>query len=651
MKIFTLLFIIFFAFKVSANTLFVAPNGNDVSNNCNSNLNPCQSIFHAISIAGPNNIIQLDQGIFPIFNTIALNFNISIIGNQGVNISTIASNSSVAFQVQSSTFSLTSLTFANTSSVIAIINGTLMINSCIFNNAIADNTVISLNNSNAFINDLLMTNCVSNQSCIEGDIGSPLNIINSQFTNSMTNNAMYGIITTYGTLHLQNVTFYNINNNNNNIGYALLSYNNCTIVNCNFQFISGYEVMYFTSNFLNISNTYFNNLNNNFYVIEINPANNNNSVVYITNMTMLNATNNCCYNFINFDQVNNSTVTITNSLFAYSVYGPVLEFYSGYEVSIDNCIFSNNVAGQNSGAIDFEGTSLTITNSLFINNTASNNLVAGAISMCTSTTNMQVFIQNTTFFGNSNSNSQTGGAISVYSCGALFTVNMVINDCTFINNFGVAGVLYLGYNSVVTVSNSIIQGNTGIGYSIAYIGANSTLDIESSSIINNGDSSINYTIACVDGALMSMNNLIRNNSAAVGQIYCLSCTTDGFINSTCKDCKSEFYGYLCSPCNCNHGNCDDGISGTGTCTCPEGFNQTTMCADCESGFYGPSCQPCTVNCNNHGNCDDGISGTGTCNCDSGYSGNCAQVNSQSRQQPLFILLLALPLFLIFFQKI
>src|ERR1700733_1874632 len=80
--------------------------------------------------------------------------------------------------------------------------------------------------------------------------------------------------------------------------------------------------MYFTSNFLNISNTYFNNLNNNYYVIEINPANYNNSVVYITNMTMLNATNDCCWNFINFDPVTNSTVTITNSLFAYGVYGP-----------------------------------------------------------------------------------------------------------------------------------------------------------------------------------------------------------------------------------------------------------------------------------------------------------------------------------------
>jgi len=66
---------------------------------------------------------------------------------------------------------------------------------------------------------------------------------------------------------------------------------------------------------------------------------------------------------------------------------------------------------------------------------------------------------------------------------------------------------------------------------------------------------------------------------------------------------------------------DDGIEeegikdeGTGECDCGSGFNSTDYCASCLPGYYGPSCAACSISCNGHGNCSDGIQGTGICIC-------------------------------------
>ncbi|KZT74043.1 hypothetical protein DAEQUDRAFT_807755 [Daedalea quercina L-15889] len=58
-----------------------------------------------------------------------------------------------------------------------------------------------------------------------------------------------------------------------------------------------------------------------------------------------------------------------------------------------------------------------------------------------------------------------------------------------------------------------------------------------------------------------------------------------------------------SPCS-SGGIC----SSSGQCVCQSGFTGTS-CESCASGHFGPSCEACPTGCLD---CDDGISGTGTC---------------------------------------
>uniref|UniRef100_A0A3B5ARW8 Stabilin 2 n=1 Tax=Stegastes partitus TaxID=144197 RepID=A0A3B5ARW8_9TELE len=92
----------------------------------------------------------------------------------------------------------------------------------------------------------------------------------------------------------------------------------------------------------------------------------------------------------------------------------------------------------------------------------------------------------------------------------------------------------------------------------------------------------------------------------------------GYYGRDCLVCP----GGVHSPCS-NHGKCDDGHFGNGTCTCDAGFGGVA-CELCAEGFYGPTCKAC--NCSGHGSCDDGRKGTGVCFCQAGWSGercNCS----------------------------
>lgn len=60
-----------------------------------------------------------------------------------------------------------------------------------------------------------------------------------------------------------------------------------------------------------------------------------------------------------------------------------------------------------------------------------------------------------------------------------------------------------------------------------------------------------------------------------------------FVDSTLSLCASVCPGGLESPCS-NHGNCDDGLTGSGRCRCYDGF-KGRACELCLSGHYGPNC--------------------------------------------------------------
>lgn len=103
------------------------------------------------------------------------------------------------------------------------------------------------------------------------------------------------------------------------------------------------------------------------------------------------------------------------------------------------------------------------------------------------------------------------------------------------------------------------------------------------------------------------------------------CHYPSWVSQCCKN----HYGRGCSACPggveapCSfHGNCDDGIIGSGECHCQQGF-RGDACELCVPKYYGPNCTAC--NCTNKGSCEDGLDGSGACVCQSGWTGERCQI--------------------------
>ncbi|XP_061582556.1 stabilin-1 [Cololabis saira] len=102
------------------------------------------------------------------------------------------------------------------------------------------------------------------------------------------------------------------------------------------------------------------------------------------------------------------------------------------------------------------------------------------------------------------------------------------------------------------------------------------------------------------------------------------CTFPSWVQKCCKN----HYGRDCQvcpggvedPCG-RHGDCDDGVRGSGSCKCHRGF-QGTSCDSCAGGYYGDNCTSCS--CTFTGHCDDGMDGSGHCTCNSGWTGDRCQ---------------------------
>lgn len=100
-----------------------------------------------------------------------------------------------------------------------------------------------------------------------------------------------------------------------------------------------------------------------------------------------------------------------------------------------------------------------------------------------------------------------------------------------------------------------------------------------------------------------------------------------------QQCCKNHYGRDCtacpggveSPCGF-HGNCDDGIKGSGQCLCEKNFRGDS-CELCVPNHYGPNCTACA--CTERGSCDDGLEGSGVCVCESGWIGERCQTELSS----------------------
>ncbi|KAM4741209.1 stabilin-1 [Anableps anableps] len=101
-----------------------------------------------------------------------------------------------------------------------------------------------------------------------------------------------------------------------------------------------------------------------------------------------------------------------------------------------------------------------------------------------------------------------------------------------------------------------------------------------------------------------------------------------FPSWTQKCCKNH-YGRDCQvcpggvedPCG-SHGECNDGVTGSGACKCHKGFKGKS-CDLCARSYYGTNCTACTCY---RGSCDDGMDGSGECACEPGWEGDTCQNN-------------------------
>ncbi|MEQ2219285.1 hypothetical protein XENOCAPTIV_015331 [Xenoophorus captivus] len=101
------------------------------------------------------------------------------------------------------------------------------------------------------------------------------------------------------------------------------------------------------------------------------------------------------------------------------------------------------------------------------------------------------------------------------------------------------------------------------------------------------------------------------------------CQFPSWVQKCCKnhysrDCQ-VCPGGVEDPCS-SHGDCDDGVTGSGACKCHKGF-KGKACDLCASGYYGTNCTACSCV---KGSCSDGMDGTGQCVCQPGWEGDRCQ---------------------------
>lgn len=87
----------------------------------------------------------------------------------------------------------------------------------------------------------------------------------------------------------------------------------------------------------------------------------------------------------------------------------------------------------------------------------------------------------------------------------------------------------------------------------------------------------------------------------------------GHWGPDCMECP----GGARAPCG-GRGVCDEGMEGTGSCSCQAGFSGTACEACATDNVFGPNCSA-VCSCV-HGVCNSGLNGDGTCECLSAYRG-------------------------------
>lgn len=197
-------------------------------------------------------------------------------------------------------------------------------------------------------------------------------------------------------------------------------------------------------------------------------------------------------------------------------FGGAISIETGH-VYVDNCIFINNTAlnNTNAGAISNYGNAthkayLFVNNSLFVNNHADHD--GGAITTCYANSDIynSVFIKNSAH--------RDGGAIRVSVQGYGH-----VEDCIFMYNHADEwGGAYYSWSGTSNINRCIFMNNTG-GTNGGAVMVSGDLTLENSIIVNNtgektgGSFYIQEPMYQAETHINVKNNLITNNSSPKGQ--------------------------------------------------------------------------------------------------------------------------------------
>ncbi|MGZ7095433.1 MAG: right-handed parallel beta-helix repeat-containing protein [Methanobacterium sp.] len=202
--------------------------------------------------------------------------------------------------------------------------------------------------------------------------------------------------------------------------------------------------------------------------------------------------------------------------------------YNQGTLTIQNCVFENNHARGDGGAISNRQGTLNIVDSEFKNNYAASGYYGGAIS----NSNGNLTITNSKFDGNH----------AEYDGGAIYAIGsstIIITGCEFKNNLagGNGGVIYNSGTMIITGSNiNQNTANQGSGGAIYNVGL---LTITNNTITNNNATQRGGGIYNV-GTLIITNSSITENNASVngGGIYNLGGTLN-ISGSRINDNKAQ----------------------------------------------------------------------------------------------------------------
>ena len=179
-------------------------------------------------------------------------------------------------------------------------------------------------------------------------------------------------------------------------------------------------------------------------------------------------------------------------------------------LTLENCSFTNNITGQNGGAILAYGWDMEVSDCYFDGNDASSSGSGGAIASF----NQTVFNAKNTTFKNGKARSN-GAGVLLYCEGSDEPTTATFINCDFIENDGWDGVgMYANKVSNAKVSGCTFEKNTGGGAGV--IRLNGTFDIDNC-IFNENDINISPG-GWLDGSAATISNCIyTNNRSAAGQ--------------------------------------------------------------------------------------------------------------------------------------